>query len=509
MEHILIHEMIEDHNERMLNLRKYYPFFQLMNTNFSTYKEGRYEVLDMAYLTMAVIRYFIHENNFNDQDVSYEEYATFLSSVLQRDFSLLLEIEEEKELIRYIFEKLFHDGKPFEFSYFDPKDKKRKLARVKLFESDVKEGRILYHLTKEAVEFYLYTKEMKEESKISVQQLLLEKMIRTNNFKGGIEVVRRMNNEVKKISYEKRDVVKLLSEDIFEGVKAYDAYVENVAGWFAQEQKLFKKNQELVKKALEKAELKEETSYDVDKYQQALNDISALEVELKKTIYRHSELMRESVELTASIDGMIKAAKLRKLRPVFDFKKAEAMAKKEDTPRILGELLSPFWLPNKQKRFSFDLLNEGLYFKPKEEKKREKIVKVTDTENYVFEDEIEEERISNNFEKLLGELFRQLMKKDKLTLREYNAILEIKFGKEIYQNGDYYSFLVHLCQKKEYHVDKLLLASETFLEGMVSGMMKQKMGKEYKGLKFTLHFLEEEITLNGAFKVTDMIFERI
>ena len=48
MEHILIHEMIEDHNERMLNLRKYYPFFQLMNTNFSTYKEGRYEVLDMA-----------------------------------------------------------------------------------------------------------------------------------------------------------------------------------------------------------------------------------------------------------------------------------------------------------------------------------------------------------------------------------------------------------------------------------------------------------------------------
>ena len=304
-------------------------------------------------------------------------------------------------------------------------------------------------------------------------------------------------------------MVKLLSEDIFEGVKAYDAYVENVAGWFAQEQKLFKKNQELVKKALEKAELKEETSYDADKYQQALNDISALEVELKKTIYRHSELMRESVELTASIDGMIKAAKLRKLRPVFDFKKAEAMAKKEDTPRILGELLSPFWLPNKQKRFGFDLLNEGLSFKPKEEKKREKIVKVTDTENYVFEDEIEEERISNNFEKLLGELFRQLMKKDKLTLREYNAILEIKFGKEIYQNGDYYSFLVHLCQKKEYHVDKLLLASETFLEGMVFGMMKQKMGKEYKGLKFTLHFLEEEITLNGAFKVTDMIFERI
>lgn len=509
MEYILIHEMIEDHNERMLNLRKYYPFFQLMNLNFSTYKEGRYEGLDMAYVTMAVIRYFIHENNFNDRDVSYEDYAKFLSSVLQRDFSMLLEAEEEKELIRYLFEKMFHDGKPFEFTYFDPKDKKQKLARVKWFESDVKEGKILYHLTKEAIEFYLYTKEMKEESKISVQQLLLEKMIRTNNFKGGIEVVRRMNNEVKKISYEKQDVIKLLSEDIFEGVKAYDAYMQNVAGWFAQEQKLFQKNQELVKKALQKAELKEEQSYDADKYQQALMDISALEMELKKTIYRHSELMRESVELTASIDGMIRAAKLKKLRPVFDFEKAENMAKKDDTPSILGELLSPLFLPNKQKKFAFDLLEEGLSFKPKEEKKREKVVKVKEEKPYVFEDEIEEERISNNFEKLLGELFRQLMKKDRLTLREYNAILEIKFGKEIYSNGDYYSFFVHLCQKKEYHVDRLMVASETFLEGMVSEMMRQKIGNEYKGLKFAIRFLEEEITLNGAFKVTDMVFERI
>ena len=158
---------------------------------------------------------------------------------------------------------------------------------------------------------------------------------------------------------------------------------------------------------------------------------------------------------------------------------------------------------------SFDVLDEGLSFKPKEEKKREQVEKIKNTKSYVFEDELEEERISNNYEKLLGELFRQLMRKDKITLREYNAILEIKFGKEIYRNGDYYSFLVHLSQKKEYQVDKLMLASETFLEGMVSGMMKQKIGKEYKGLKFTLQFLEEEIVLNGAFKVTDMIFERI
>ena len=46
----MIGEIITEHRERMLNLKKYYPFFKLIDTSFSQFKEGRYEALDMGYI---------------------------------------------------------------------------------------------------------------------------------------------------------------------------------------------------------------------------------------------------------------------------------------------------------------------------------------------------------------------------------------------------------------------------------------------------------------------------
>lgn len=59
-EHILVNEIITDHRERMLNLKKYYPFFELAKTSFSWFMEGRYEDrLDMGYIIMAVLRFLL------------------------------------------------------------------------------------------------------------------------------------------------------------------------------------------------------------------------------------------------------------------------------------------------------------------------------------------------------------------------------------------------------------------------------------------------------------------
>ena len=38
----MIGEIITDHRERMINLKKYYPFFRLMDVSFEQYKDGKY-----------------------------------------------------------------------------------------------------------------------------------------------------------------------------------------------------------------------------------------------------------------------------------------------------------------------------------------------------------------------------------------------------------------------------------------------------------------------------------
>ena len=66
---------------------------------------------------------------------------------------------------------------------------------MKIIESSIRENTVWYSISADAIEFYLDTKEIKDESRISVSQLLLEKMINSQNFLGGGEVGERINEE--------------------------------------------------------------------------------------------------------------------------------------------------------------------------------------------------------------------------------------------------------------------------------------------------------------------------
>ena len=78
-EYVLIDDIIKNHTERILNLRKFYPFFSITEGAFNQYKEGRFKFLDMGYITLAVLRYFINENSFKDSPVSYKGYSDSFS----------------------------------------------------------------------------------------------------------------------------------------------------------------------------------------------------------------------------------------------------------------------------------------------------------------------------------------------------------------------------------------------------------------------------------------------
>ncbi len=532
--YIMIHDIMSEHKDRMLNLKKYYPFFVLCDTTFAQYKDGKYIDLDMGYITMASLRFFINENNFHESEITYDQYEQFLSEILRREFSLQEELEEEKELIGYIFDKIKNDGKAFTFPYFDPEEKKKKTARVKLIDSRIVDGTVLYHVTADGIEFYLDTKEIKEESNISVQQLLLEKMIRSENFAGGIEVVRRINNEVNRLALQKKEVLDLLSYDVFSGAKASEAYMETVAKWFDEEQKLFEKNRALIDKAFQKAnvaqkEMLEGNGEPGNKSAKAwnagsdrmegsyrgvgsamLSEIHKLDTELKKTIIKHGELIRETIELQNIADEMIARAKLRKLRPVFHFRDTLKKVMDNDRPEQLEMLVAPLFMPKLTKSFAAENIDRMLESRGENKDYGEKIEKkVVDTE-YVFEDEVEEKRIAGNFGRLFEELLEQLWKHGKTTLSELMAIYEIKFGKEIYKNGDMYSFLVHLAQKSQYELKQMQDKQDTFLEGLVMEELSVEKKDQYGNMSFTITFDAENILTFGQgkeeFTITDMKF---
>lgn len=494
-------EIISDHRERMLNLKKYYPFFKLIDISFSQYKDGKYEILDMGYILMAVLRFFIEENNFKEKDVTYPEYLNFLQRVLCRDFGLELTKDEYKELADYIFDKIKNDGKPFDFTYFDPVDKKKRVSRMKIIESRIIDSTVWYSISPDAIEFYLDTKEIKDESKISVQQLLLEKMIKAQNFKGGTEVVERINEEVNRLQLKKNEVLSILSSDVFAGIEAYEEFVDTGMRWFEDEEKLFKKNRELIEAALKRMENTGDLS---ESYYRSISEIYNLENQLKVAMNKHGDLLRACTDMQKMTDDAVRRAKLGRLRGHMDFSAALNDMVKTDNADLLAEFLRPLFKPNIRKRFPVNAIDNALSVKPE---KYEKAERVSDNkpETIVFEDEVTDARIHDNYIFMMDNLIACLKKRRRMSLKEFNDAMTQAYGEAVVKNADYYAFFVNLCHKDTYVLGGDKMKCDDFLDDILK--------EHYEGsesMSFTIKKQQQELLqVDEETIVTDLIFELV
>lgn len=505
-ENILVNDIITDHRERMLNLKKYYPFFKLSEVSFSWYKEGIYDSLDMGYILMAVLRFFIEENNFKERDVTYSEYADFMSRCIRRDFNLNPSQGDMGVLVDYIFDKLKNDGKPFVFRYFDPVDRKKKISRVRLIESRIEDGTVWYSVSPEAIEFYLDTKEIKDESRISIEQILLEKMIKSKDFKGGTDVVRRINKEVDRLWLKKNQVMALLAADIFSGLEAYEDFFNTGIKWFDEEQKLFIKNSELISAAQKRAE-SDKSNDDYASYLKITGEIYQLDTELKIAMNNHLKLLSACTQLGIMADEMVKKAKLGRLRPSFDFRNALQLAMKQDDITLLGPLVRPIMGLNINKTFGIRRIEELLTYRAGREEKAE-LIEDSVVENIVYDDELEDERIRQNYSSLIKILLSLLKRRESFELRTFNELAGKIFGDALFDNGDYYSFLVHLCQKKEYSFDADKHTMETFLDEIFMECAQKQEYEQYLGIHFTIEPEgQDEITPADGFTISDIHFQ--
>lgn len=503
---IMTQDIVEEHKMRMLHIRKYYPFFKIMETSFAQYKEGKYANLDMGYITLAVLRFFMEENSFNNREVTYGEYEEFMGKLLRRDFKLTLEKQEEKELSGYIFDKIKNDGRPFLFPYYDPVEYKNMVMRIKLVDSRMENQIVYYSITSEAIEFYLDTKEFKDQSAITIEQLLLEKMIRSRNFRGGTEVVKRINSEVSRLQAKKNEVLGILSFDVFQGIKAYEEFMETGMKWFEDEQQLFRKNSNLIRMALERAQTDQQRGEYQSQYSKAMEEIYTLELEMKKAIVRHGELLKACMDLQKKADELVSRARIHALRPVFDFGTTLQKLMEQERADKLQHCIEPLLKMNIRKTFQLRMIDEMLTYRPEKEENPEEIVQKQE-QTYVYEDEVEEQRIVCNFQTFVKIILDKLLEVGEFTLAQLQEELGKNKKESVFKNGDFYTFLIHLSQKKVYRMEKICEEPDTFLEESLKQFLEKEENARYRTIHMKLEMLPDEEVLQGeAVRVTNIRF---
>ena len=259
--------------------------------------------------------------------------------------------------------------------------------------------------------------------------------------------------------------------------------MDKTSVWFAEERKSFAKNRELLDKAVARL------SYDTDF--KTPEDISKLQTMLKQTIESHSQLIASTAELSRFSDEMVRRSRTRSLRNAFDFEGMLRTAIKEDEPEMLSLVFMPFLLPRREKSLSMSTIDNLVLIRTGESLKGEEKQELVADLNFRYEDELLSESVGNNFAKLFLELLGRLERWERVTLEEYMAILEVKFGKDIKKNRDLYSFITHLAGKEHYKVKEMLTNSETFLEDMVLKYSKDAL-EQYRDLQFDIEYDKED-----------------
>ena len=209
----------------------------------------------------------------------------------------------------------------------------------------------------------------------------------------------------------------------------------------------------------------------------------------------------------------MRRSRTRSLNNSFDFEAALSRIIANDKVERLGDMIMPFMQPKREKSLAISTIDNIILQKTGESLKGEKREELKADLGFKYDDEILNENVGLKYAHLFKELIGRLKRWEELTLEELNAILEVKFGKAIYKNRDYYSFLVHLAGKSIYSVADIKDSAETFLEEMVNEHLTEEELGDLKDICFEIKFDDEEIQIKSEdgklAELTGMRFVRV
>ena len=269
--------------------------------------------------------------------------------------------------------------------------------------------------------------------------------------------------------------------------------------WFEDEEKLFKKNRELIEAALKRMENTGDLS---ESYYRSISEIYNLENQLKVAMNKHGDLLRACTDMQKMTDDAVRRAKLGRLRSHMDFSAALNDMVKTDNADLLAEFLRPLFKPNIRKRFPVNAIDNALSAKPA---KYEKAERVSDKkpETIVFEDEVTDARIHDNYIFMMDNLIACLKKRKRMSLKEFNEAMTRAYGEAVIKNADYYAFFVNLCHKDTYVLGGDKMKSDDFIDDILK---EHYEGSEAISIKIEKQ-QQELLEVDDEIQVMDLLFE--
>ncbi|MGE5606706.1 MAG: hypothetical protein ACM3YE_13585 [Bacteroidota bacterium] len=512
----LIRDICSELDERMDNIKIYYPFLDIQRRSRLKNK-ARFELPELC---MAVIAYLLNEGKLKYKGISLNDIANFIRILVDRLYQESIDETEAKDLASQVLDELQNGGVNFIFQYYSyaagqPKEKMIKLIEMKLGENN----QFYYYLTKQGLDFYLKTKEFPEETQITINLLLFKKQIEKGAFEFALETVKRLNMEVQRKIERKNWLLDLLMFGGKEGASAYREYHRSTFLQLDEEKQLFQDVRNLLNDVYMDYAGKMSQKNLTEKEKKAFILIKKIEKEMKQAMHAHTQLLKDAAALTSEYDRILKLRRKAAFSERFNFRgEFERVVAGGNKAEVLGFFTRPFLHPTLKKMF-----NPLKVFQPQrvftgsgnEDSELEAEPGIIEKETL---DEAVRKRVNTNFAKLAASFLHTLVKRKEFSLLAWCEELKREYGKNVFENPDFIAFIIELNKGKEpgsyvkrFSIKKITDAANdlSLLEEIFKKtIMEQRLKMEFDFIEVA-SFPDEDIDLDFGVKITNLAFRGV
>jgi len=278
-------ERHQEIDKRLDYLKKFYPFFRI----YATANLQKLEY-DAPFLAVDILTFLIEHGRLEGRAVPVEEIEEHVRQTLVIIYPGIA--FDTKEVTRSILGMLETDtqGMLYQYQYFDPRHQKIIEEYIHLIEFDVKES--AYRITDTGLDFMISTKELPEESKISVTLILFEKQIKSGSFRNALATIRELNLAVQLKTKKKEELLEKLVTGGNDVVEDFGKYSHDVLSQLKHENELFTQVNLLLKGLSENRE-KLTNNAELAKNEDEFIVIKEIAIEVEHGYRIHNALLNE------------------------------------------------------------------------------------------------------------------------------------------------------------------------------------------------------------------------
>ena len=439
-----IERLIGETPIRMTNLKKYFPYFEILRLNTTSIK---YNEFDIGSIVLGILGYLLQEVEIRRKTITFTEICDFLNSYTHLMYNKVWDEESLKEFANYILNKLQNNGSPFSYEIYNFKKQKidQQFIRYISYTYNYEQQKNHYAITSEGIDFYLQTKEFGDESKVTIHLLLLQKMINDNDYDSALTQIINVNTEVRKLIIRKKDVVDALLNN---GIKAYyllEEYKNSVSTRFDEEKMMFDSTKITVDNVYEEHIRNIDTDSMSQKEREVVIILNRIKEELKNTIEIHTILISETLGLNEQTDRILAEKRASAFKEKFNFQIFLQGVSVKDNIELLKNVIDPLLSPKIEKIFAEDKVEERELCEEKTIKQESNYAVNSDIGvKYETLDNMVEERLLSNYKVFFSHLFYYLTEVDDFTTKEFIGYIKNNHNARTVKNPDFHTFLSQL-----------------------------------------------------------------